>query len=220
MSRIWYGKMYKEKIFEVKTRRIIYKLIAQNPGLHFRELARSLKMPGSTLSYHLKYLEKRGFLSKEFENGYTRYFTSEKIGKADKKLFNILREPVPRNIILYLCLFPNPSQTDMIKFAKKWKKHPSKIGYYLNKHHTTLGFHLKKLTEEGIIESFIEGNNVKYRLYSPEDIFDLIIRYENSILADAFGRFLEYFDDDKYWTPGMNASLDKIYDVFPHPYHV
>ena len=110
--------MYKEKIFEVKTRKEIYNYLIKNPGLHFREIVRSLNMPGSTLSYHLKYLEKRGFLLKEFENGYSRYYVSEKNGKNDKKLFNILREIVPRNIILFLCLSSNSSQTDMIKFAK------------------------------------------------------------------------------------------------------
>jgi len=211
--------MYEEKIFEVKTRKEIYNYLIKNPGLHFRELVRSLNMPGSTLSYHLKYLEKRGFLLKEYENGYSRYYVSEKIGKNDKKLFNILRETVPRNIILFLYLSNKTSQTDMIKFAQKWKKHPSKIGYYLNKHHTTLGFHLKKLIEEDIIESYDVGNETRYRLKNPEDIFDLLIRYDKTILADAFGRFLKWFEDP-HWGSSMDASIDRIYDIFPHPYHI
>ena len=211
--------MYNEKIFEVKTRKEIYKFIMKNPGLHFREMARSLNIPVSTTRYHINYLEKRNFLSTEFENGYSRYFVSKKIGKNDKKLFNILRETVPRNIILYLSLYSDSSQANMIKFAKKWKKHPSKIGYYLNKHHTTLGFHLKKLIKEDVVESHEVGNEVRYRLKNPEDIFDLIIRYDKSILADAFGRFLKWLEYPK-WDRNMDASLDKLYDIFPHPYHV
>jgi len=182
-------------------------------------MGRSLNISASTMRYHINYLEKRNFLSIELENGYSRYFVSEKIGKNDKKLFNILRETVPSNIILYLCLFSDSSQANMIKFAKKWKKHPSKIGYYLNKHHTTLGFHLKKLIKEDVVESHKFRNEVRYRLKNSEDIFDLIIRYNKSILADAFGRFLKWIEYPK-WGYNIDASLDKIFDIFPHTYHV
>ena len=211
--------MYNEKIFELKTRKEIYDYIMSNPGMHLRDISRSLKMPVSTLEYHLRYLEKRDFLSKDFENGYSRFYVTQNVGKNDKKLFNVLRETVPRNIILYLCLYSNSSQTDMINFAKKWKNHPSKIGHYLNKHHTTLGFHLKKLINEDIVESYECGNEVRYRLKNPEDIFDLIIRYDKSILADAFGRFLKWFEDAR-WGGNMDEVIGVLWDVFPHPYHV
>jgi len=212
--------MYREKIFDVKARKEIYNFLTKNPGLHFREVVRSINMPGSTLSYHLKYLEKRGFIAKEFENGYSRYYVSEKIGKNDKKLLNVLRETVPRNIILYFFLSNKTTQTDMIKFAKKWKNHPSKIGYYLNKHHTTLGFHLKKLIEEDIIISYDVGNETRYRLKNPEDIIDLLIRYDKSILQEAFGRFLKWVEDPYLETSTEEALEKKFYDIFPHPYHV
>ena len=195
LKKVGYRKiMQNEKIFEVKTRKHIYTHISRNPGLHFRELVRLLNIPGSTLSYHLKYLEKKCIILRELENGYSRYYVSKKIGKNDKKLLNILRETVPRNIILFLSLYPDTSQTDMIIFAKKWKKHPSKIGYYLNKHHTTLSFHLKKLIEEDFIETNEIGNEIRYKLKNHEDVIDLLIRYDKRILAEAFGRFLEYFE--------------------------
>ncbi len=212
--------MYTEKIFEVKIRKDIYNFIKKNPGVHFRKISRSLNIPASTLSYHLGYLVKRNLLSKESENGYLRFYISQKIGKNDKKLFNILRETVPRNIILYLFLYFESSQKEMIEFAKKWKNHPSKIGYNLNKHRTTLGFHLKKLLEENIIESFNLINNsseLRYRLKNPEEIYDLIIRYDKSILSDAHGRFLKWIDDSNN-KDKLDKVTDVFFDIFPIPY--
>jgi len=209
--------MQNNNIFELEIRKIIYKFLTNNPGLHFREIQRSINIPASTLNYHLKYLEKRNLLIKEFENGYSRYFISQKIGKNDKKLLNILRETVPRNIVLYLFLFSDSSKNDIIKFAKKWKKHPSKIGYHLNKHYTTLGFHLKKLINDDVLESFTVGKEIKYRIKDPEDIIDLLIKYDKSILAEAYGCFLKHLekaDNDE----DIDGVMKLIFDIFPLPF--
>ena len=214
--------MYREKIFEVKARKDIYNFVKKNPGVHFRKISRALNIPASTLSYHIKYLIKRDLLSKELENGYLRFYVSQKIGKNDKKLLNILRETVPRNIILYLLLYHHSSQKEMINFAEKWKNHPSKIGYHLNKHRTTLGFHLKKLIEEDIIESFNaklfdNGQEIRYRLKNPIKIYDILIKYDKSILSDAYGRFLKYVDDS-YKDDWIDKAVGKFFDVFPIPF--
>ena len=210
-----------QKTFEVKPRRKIYSFIMKNPGLHFREISRELHVPKTTMNYHLNYLKKRGFISTESENGYTRYFISKNVGEMDKKLLSILRETVPRNIILYLSLFPGSSQADMTQFAKRWKNHPSKIGFHLSKHHTTLGFHLQKLIELDIVRSDTVGHEIKYTLKNPSDLYDLLIVYDKSILSDAFGRFLKRLDDpNPMWDRNINALFDAAYDIFPHPYHV
>jgi predicted transcriptional regulator len=210
--------MIEKKVFEVKARRDIYTFILKNPGLHFREIGRSINMPRSTVEYHLNYLKKRGFIITEVAKGYQRYFVSKKIGEYDKKLFNILRQTVPRNIILYLSMFPDSSQSEMKAFGKRWKRHPSKIGYHLNKHHTTLNFHLQKLVGSNIVETFKFGNEVKYRLRNPEDFTDILITYNQSLLADAFGHFFKWFEamPPDY----IDKVMSRIYRVFPHPYRI
>ena len=70
-----------------------------------------------------------------------------------------------------------------------------------------------------MIETNEIGNEIRYKLKDPEDVFILLIRYDKSILAEAFGRFLEYFEYQK-WGEGIDASLKGFYDVFPHPYRV
>ena len=208
--------MLDERVFEVRARRRIYNCVTRNPGLHFREISREVSIPKTTLGYHLKYLSSRGFLLVEQENGYRRYYASEKIGENDKKLLSILRQTVPRNIILYLSMCPNTSQTEIVKFAKKWKNHPSKIGYHLNKHHTTLNFHIQKLIEMDFIESFRVGHEIKYKLAYPEDLYDILIRYDKSLLADACGHFFKWFENPK--PDYVERVMVKVYEIFPHPY--
>ncbi len=212
--------MYQEQIFEVKSRKEIFSYIEKNPGVHFRKLCRELKIPASTLSYHLKYLTKKKLLINEVENGYSRYYPSKKVCNGEKKLIAILREETPRNIILYLFLFSDSSKKDIVEFAKKWKNHPSKIGYHLNKHRTTIDFHIKKLSDEGILKSFNCGNEVKYRLKNPEDIIDIIIRYQKSLLSNAYGHFLKYLEnaDSLKKKDAFDRVLDLFNDMFPVPF--
>lgn len=209
--------MITENIFEIDKRRMIYNYIFKNPGVHFRKICRELNIPKTTIDYHLRYLKKRGFLLIEHKNGYIRYYTDKKIGGANKKIINILRETVPRNIVLYLVMFPNSSQAQMMDFAKRWKQHPSKIGYHLNKHHTTLGFHLKKLVEMDIIGHENNGNEIKYLVKNVGDILDLFIVYKKSLLGDANGRYLVHFENLK--PDVVDAVIHGAFDIFPHPYY-
>jgi predicted transcriptional regulator len=48
----------REEILKLETRRKIYKIILENPGLHLREILRRTKLSYGVLSYHLKYLKK------------------------------------------------------------------------------------------------------------------------------------------------------------------
>ena len=50
--------MKKDGIIKLKTRKLIYNYISNHPGLYFRELSRELKIPKSTLDYHLTFLKK------------------------------------------------------------------------------------------------------------------------------------------------------------------
>lgn len=209
-------KIKLKDVIDTEPRKKIYDFISKNPGLHFREISRELSMPASTLFYHIKYLIKRGFLFKEFVNGYSRYYRLEEISNTDKNLFNILREPVPRNIVLYLLFCPVSSKKDMITFAKKWKKHPSKIGFHLNKHRTTINFHIDKLIEEGILGTKNKGKEVKYFVLKPKEVLDFIIRYKESLLTDAYDLFLKYLEPST--KDKIDNVNDNLFNLFPKPF--
>ncbi len=208
-----------DKILDIKPRNEIYNFIKENPGYHFREISRKLDMPSSTLKYHLNYLQRKGFISKKSEKGYLRFYISEEISANEKKLLSILREPVPRSIILYLILYFSSSQKGIIEFAQKWKDHPSKIGYHLNKHRTTIAFHIKKLLKEDVLISMNRGSEVIYRINDLDEILDLIIKYDKSVLAEAYGRFLVHIDDSYSSTArGVDKAIDVFSELFPPPF--
>lgn len=207
----------KENIFEIENRRRIYNYILKNPGLHFRQITRNLNIPKSTLDYHLFFLTKKGFISIVEENRYKRYYINQNLSTQDKNLINILREDVPRNIVLYLLLYNYSSLEEILKYAKFWTKHPSKIGLVLNKHQSTINFHLKKLIDMKIISFFEVNNTKKYYLTNPEDICNLCIIYEKSLLGKAKGRLLNWVDLYYFFT--IDKVIKRGYNIFPHPYH-
>ena len=136
----------KEDLLTLDIRRIIYQFILKNPGLHFRELVRRLNIPRSTLEYHLKYLEKKEFLIIKRDSKYNNYFISKDIDKREKNILQIIRIETTRNVLLYVFFMVVASQ---IELSKELDKHP-----------TTINFHLKRLLKHGIIETVEIENGV------------------------------------------------------------
>jgi DNA-binding transcriptional ArsR family regulator len=212
--------MFEKDILNLEARRKLYNYILKNPGSHFRQISREKNIAPTTLSYHLRLLKKYGLIEEKDGNGYTRYFAAKKIGEKDKKLLNLFRQDIPRTIILTVFICPNFSQIELIKFIEKWKRHPSKIGI-LNKHQTTVSYYLNKLVDMGVLETYHEGNQIKYWVKEPEVILELILTYEKSIVTESTNLFIKYILNPSQ--EGINWALDNItntvFDIFPHPYH-
>jgi len=234
----------KDQILELETRRQIYEFILKNPGSHLSEISRKLKIPKTTLNYHLNNLKKRGLIASIFEDKNSRFFIKQRFGNLEKKFIHILRKETPRNIILFIGWNTCASQAELSR--------------ELERSHTTIEKHLKKLLELGIIESIpIEngsmytvkntriidrkpvGREIIYRLaltQNPSISFgdlmdDLFTIYGKGLVTDSNTRLI--LDGLHQMIPkkGLpkkaktgNALIEEIekaaYDIFPHPYHV
>lgn len=221
-----------DDILTLEIRRGIYNFILKYPGLHLREISRRMDIPFSTLNYHLSYLDKRSLIKEKSEGGYTRFYVSNKIGRKYKEIINFLRKDTPRNIILLLSAYVGCSQTE--------------ISENLEKHPTTIAFHLKKLENMNIIErvSIDDGkinkdsiplvierakvtNEAIYMLKNPELVYDLLITYKETLLDDAtVGIILDYMNDfflegipKKILSPKSAADAvgRAIFEIFPIP---
>lgn len=195
--------MEKNRILELESRRRIFKYIKRYPGLCRSEISEKLNTPYTTLKYHLNYLKKRGLIEEKHEDKYVRCYTSKSIGERNKRLLQLMRQKMPRRIILYLSFFHESSLKDL---ADYWKKNPR-----------TMYFHLRKLVKVGLIERIPSGREIKFRLY-PQwegEMFDLLVIYEKRFFDDVVDEYIEYFD--------VQVSLDRIikvvFEIFPHPYH-
>ena len=213
----------RKNILKLEARRKIYQFILKNPGSYLREFSRKMNIPKTTVEHHLRYLKKHGFLEVKSEDGYTRYYAAKKVSEIDKKLFDLFRQDTPRTIILLLLISFGLSQAQMIKIAKQWKNHPSKIGIYLNKHPSTISYYFNKLVAMDIIEGIPNGNETKYIIKNPEIFLDLIITYENSLMKDdsvyPFIKYLVSPDKEKIYL-AIDHVIETVYEVCPHPYHV
>ncbi len=163
--------MAKKDGLDQEVRRVIYKFILQHPGLHLNELSRKLCIPVSTINYHLNCLKKIEALITKSEGRYVRYYVTKKIGSRDTTIINLLRKDVPLRIVVFLLLYPDSSQI--------------KISRYLGRHSTTIAFHLEKLIGKDIVEHSPNGTEINYRVKSQEDIFQILLRYHESLLQDS-----------------------------------
>ena len=209
--------MEENDILGLGIRRQIFKFILNYPGLHLRELSRNLDVPRTTLDYHLKYLEKENFLLVKSENRFKRYYAKKKVGTADKIILGLMRQYIPRRIILFLFLYPEHSRMD--------------ISQDLEIPPTTLSFHLKKLMDMDIVEKRRLGHSYAYRIKNQKEMYNVLISYESSLSDDILGPFLEYV---KYVIPDgippsyrhrrkkkdIDEIIEAIYEIFPNPYHV
>ena len=173
-------------ILEFKRRREIYEFVSQNSGLHMRDISRKLNVPFTSLKYHLNYLEKKGFIISRDDGKYRRYFISLEIGEKEKRILNCLRKRTTLHIILWFFIAVQCSQKDISRF--------------LEKHPTTISFHLRKMIQAGIIEQISIDKGVIYNdtppitinrsqvssekifvLQEPWMIYDLLIKNKENL---------------------------------------
>ena len=211
--------MKKEGLVKLKTRKLIYNYILKYPGLHLRGLSRKLKIPKTTIRYHLNFLKKRDLIREENVDNRVRYYAINSIGAKDKQLFSLIRKEIPRKIILILCVCMKQSQKDIIYFDKRFPGRMNSINFVMGKHRTTISFHLHKLEEMGIIESWQEGNQTMYKLKDIELIIDFLIKYEGKLFDSATGQFIKWMELITMKDESMDGFLKKLFEIFPHPYH-
>ncbi|KYK32942.1 MAG: hypothetical protein AYK22_06770 [Thermoplasmatales archaeon SG8-52-3] len=161
-----------QDVLELETRRKIYDLINQNPGIHLSRISQILEMRTSLVEYHLNFLEKNEIISSDKETGYKRYYVKGKIGIKERKHLFILRQKTVLEIILFLLkneVSPHKIILENVKVS------PS-----------TLSYHLKKLEKKEIIELNRYGENKGYKIKNKDEIISILITYKPYKILDGF----------------------------------
>ena len=167
----------RDSTLDLKIRRKIYNHIRDFPGLHERELSRRLKIPLSTLDYHLHYLNRRNLITTNQEGQNICYYIVGNISSVDKKILTLLRQKMARKIIIFLILNNYSNNKEICDH----------IGLPSN----TVSFHLNKLVKLRIIDRTKNGREMIYSIKNPDHISDLIIIYRKSFVDDAVDRFVD-----------------------------
>lgn len=167
----------KDHVLDLETRKNIYDHVCTAPGSHFREIQRRLKISSSVVEYHLKYLEDRDMIVARKETRYKRYYIAGKIGAKDKSFMSILRQKVPRQIVLHVLLNPGTSHKDL---REMFAISPS-----------TLSFHLQKLLKNEIIKQVKDGRANTYWVINEDDVADVLVRYQRGFIDPMVDSFVE-----------------------------
>ena len=185
----------KNTILELKRRREIYEFISKNSGLHQRDISRKMKIPFTSLKYHLLTLEKHGLILSRKDGKYNRYFTSLEVSEEEKKILNCFRKRTTLHIILWFFIGVQCTQKDLSRF--------------LEKHPATIGYHLRNMIRVGIVENKPIDNGVIHKehpphvinrvqvssekifvLKDPWRIYDLLIKHKKNLHDKKMVEFL------------------------------
>jgi predicted transcriptional regulator len=158
----------------VHTKKTIYALIANNPGLHLSKIAEMLHMRLSLAEYHLRNMEQEQLVTSLKDIGYYKryYITSGKEGTAERKIISLLREDIPVKIVLLLLRQPTAQHKDLLKS--------------IDISSSTLSYHLSKLAQHGIIEMPLSAGEKGYKLINKQELIRLLKTYRLIPLTDSF----------------------------------
>lgn len=160
---------------KLECRKRIYECIIQNPGTHFRELQRLLSLSLGSLEYHLRYLEESECISSKSDARFTRYYPRNKFDPESKAALAFLRQPLPRGIMLFLLDKPHSNHKQIL------------ANFSVNA--ATLSYHLKRMSDQGVVKADHVGRETFFEVMEPEKIKTLIIVYRRSFLDGVLESF-------------------------------
>lgn len=162
---------------ELESRRRIYEYLNANPGVHLRRIGEVLGMSTGMLSYHLDYLERNGLLKSEEAGHRKRYFIARVFVEAQRRILGVLREDVPRKIVLEL--LTNGERT----FAQ--------LQATVGVSKSTMSYHLQKLNARDILVRTKKERESVFVIKDMEEVTKLLLANRQSFKDDAVDRFAD-----------------------------
>ncbi|MBU2475873.1 winged helix-turn-helix transcriptional regulator [Candidatus Micrarchaeota archaeon] len=163
------------------SRRKIYDIIEQNPGLHFRELERRTGIAVGSLQYHLEFLQKK-HLIKTFRQGkFLRYYSVKESVVEEKAAMSFLRKPSSRKIILFLL---EKKQANNLDISKAVFLSPS-----------TISWHLEQLVKEEVLGREKRGRESFFFVVKPNEVASLLVEHKTSFVDELVDNFVEVWEE-------------------------
>ena len=166
-----------KEILKLSTRRKVYKIVLRYAGSHFREIERKCKLPHGVVKYHLDYMSRHNVIRQQKIENNVRYFPKN-LKDDEKKLLGLLRSTTTRQIIIFIDSKKQVSNKEIVEFV--------------NLSAPTISWHIKRLTENGIIKSTGSGNKIKYSLNVEKNlVIKLLIVYRESFFDSLVDKTVE-----------------------------
>lgn len=161
----------------LESRRRIYEFLEANPGVHLRRIGRHLGMSTGMLSYHLAVMERSGLLKSEQLSHRKRYFLARAFADAQRRILGVLREDVPRRIVMEILLHEQRTFAELQAAVGVSK--------------STLSYHLQKLLGREILLRGRRGRESVFVIKDLSDVVSILVANRRSFQDDAVQRFSE-----------------------------
>ncbi len=159
----------------------LYALIAESPGLHFRELQRRTKMANGQLKYHLSWLQDRSVIKTITDGQYLRFYTFDKLGEDERTILEFSRQQSVRHILLHLLENGCDNHENIVN---KLDLSPS-----------TISWHLKKMVNADILVREVDGRKSFYRLQDADLVKQTLVKYRESFLDRMVDHFIDMWGE-------------------------
>jgi predicted transcriptional regulator len=146
----FYSKLSPDRVMQNQSRAQLYNMVCSQPGITFGTLARVLCIAPGTAEYHLRILEREGYLRSRKCGKFIRYYPFE--------MKTSPYTPVQQKILNSLAIEPDQSQTDLAEQVGVSKQ--------------VVNYNLKQLRDYGVVDEHKQGTKIICRLnaetpYSP-----------------------------------------------------
>jgi DNA-binding MarR family transcriptional regulator len=121
-----YTRIHGKKTLDNFVRGQVYGHIQSQPGTHFNDIRKTLKLGNGNLAYHLRKLEKEGFIYSRRDKRYRRFYP---VGVEVPEENGIILSKTQENILDFIEQHPQADQKEM---AKELKESQQTISYNLN----------------------------------------------------------------------------------------
>lgn len=155
-----YSRIKRDDALENDTRRGIYEIVEANPGICIKDVAEEADVSYSTASYHLDRLVKMDYLARREEGNKVLYYKNGgTFNNEERELVPILKNQEAMRVFQHI--LENP-----------WC-YRAEVAEALGVSHTTVNWHLKRLSKADLVEEHREGRSC--HLHIPEPALDRVV---------------------------------------------
>ena len=160
---------------------LILEQIARAPGIRYREILRLTGLTNGTLEYHLKILERMHKVNVDRHDGRRARYYSIDMSADDAHIIGYIRNNVARNIVSFVL------EHDLCTFRE--------IVDYISKAPSTASWHLKRLSEAGIVSIIFGQEYQLYRVVNNNLVKDVLCKYKENSWGEMANRYSEMFGE-------------------------
>lgn len=155
-----YSRISRDEALENDTRREIFEIVEANPGICIKDVSDNADVSYSTASYHLDRLVKMDYLARRDEGNKVLYYKNGgTFTRAERELVPVLKNEEAMRVFTHI--LENP-----------WC-YRAEVAEALGVSHTTINWHLKRLTKADLVEEHREGRNC--HLFIDEPAIDRVV---------------------------------------------